>query len=219
MNKRPMLQIALDNLTIESAIEDAKKASKYLDVIEVGTILISSEGKKAIKEIVKAFPDKIIVADGKVADAGKIFGQMFFSQGAHFTTAICAAEVETMAQLLAVAKEYDPNNDVQIELTSNFSWDQAKSWAQRGIKQAVWHRSRDAQAAGAKWSKNDLDSIKKLIDLGFKVTVTGGIEVDDIKFFKDLPIYIFIAGRSIRDAKNPEQAAKDFQDEIRKYWP
>ncbi len=44
---KPMLQIALDNLTIEDAIASAKKVEKYIDVIEVGTILIASEGKKA----------------------------------------------------------------------------------------------------------------------------------------------------------------------------
>ncbi len=66
---KPMLQIALDNLTIEDAIASAKKVEKYIDVIEVGTILIASEGKKAIKALKEAFPNKIIVADGKIADA------------------------------------------------------------------------------------------------------------------------------------------------------
>nr|WP_318024428.1 hypothetical protein [Mycoplasmopsis caviae] len=32
--------------------------------------------------------------------------------------------------------------------------------------------------------------------------------------FKDIPIFIFIAGRSLRDAENPELAAKAFKDEF-----
>lgn len=63
----------------------------------------------------------------------------------------------------------------------------------------------------------DIDIVKKLADLGFKVTITGGVEVEDIKLFKDIPIYIFIAGRSIRDAANPEEKAKEFKDEFKKY--
>lgn len=51
--------------------------------------------------------------------------------------------------------------------------------------------------------------------MGFKMTVTGGVEVKDIHLFKDIPIYIFIAGRSIRDAENPELAAKEFKDEFK----
>ena len=216
--KKPMLQIALDNLETEKAIEDAQKARKYLDVIEVGTILISSQGKQAIKDISNHFSDKIIVADGKIADAGAIFGNMFFRSGAQFTTAICAAETATIKSVLDEAKKHSQENDVQIELTSHFTWKQVEEWKSIGVSQVVYHRSRDAQASGVKWSQEDLNNIKKLSDLGFKVSVTGGIEIEDIKFFKGLPVYIFIAGRTIRDANNPQETAKKFQEEINRYW-
>lgn len=215
---RPLLQIALDNLTIADAIAAAKKVEKYIDVIEVGTILIASEGQKAILELKKAFPDKIIVADGKIADAGKIFGKMFFGNGADYTTCICAAEVPTILETMKIGKEYNPNNEVQIELTSNFTWDQVEAWREAGVPQVVWHRCRDSQANGVKWGEKDINGVKRLSDMGFKVTVTGGVALEDIKLFKDIPIYIFIAGRSLRDAENPELAAKAFKDEFAKYW-
>lgn len=218
MKKRPLLQIALDNLTIEEAVTVAKKIEKYIDVIEVGTILISSEGTKAIKVLKAAFPDKIIVADGKIADAGAVFGKMFFEAGAHYTTCICAAEDSTMKQTVTTAKKYGQDKEVQVELTRNFTWEQAASWAKQGVQQAVWHRARDLQADGTNWSKYDMEAIAKLVKLGYKVTVTGGLVLEDIKLFKDFPIYIFVAGRSIRDAANPELAAKEMQDEIGKYW-
>ncbi|ADM21913.1 3-keto-L-gulonate-6-phosphate decarboxylase UlaD [Mesomycoplasma hyorhinis] len=220
----PLLQIALDNLTIEDAINSAKKAQKYIDIIEVGTILLASEGKKAIVELKKAFPDKIIIADGKVADAGKVFSKMFFESGADFVTAICAAEVPTMNDILNYAKDLNNANnfniqkDLQIEMTYNFTWEQVEKWRQAGVKQLVWHRSRDLQASGKSWSDQDIEIVKKLASMGFKMTVTGGVEVKDIHLFKDIPIYIFIAGRSIRDAENPELAAKEFKDEFKKYW-
>lgn len=214
---KPMLQIALDNLSSDCAIVDAKKAAKYLDVLEVGTILLASEGKAAIKKIRETFLDKIIVADGKIADAGSVFGKMFFENGADYTTVICAAETSTIKQTIAISKNY-PNKDVQVEMTSNFTWEQVEEWKAAGLKQVVWHRSRDAQKDGAKWDENNINTVKRLADMGFKVTVTGGIEKEDIKLFKGIPIYIFIAGRSIRDASNPELAAKELQDEIAKYW-
>ncbi|WP_025755321.1 3-keto-L-gulonate-6-phosphate decarboxylase UlaD [Mycoplasmopsis cricetuli] len=214
----PLLQIALDNLTIEQAIKDAQKARKYIDVIEVGTILLASEGKKAISELKKAFPEKIIVADGKIADAGKIFGKMFFDNGADYITAICAGEIATMKDLVDLAKTYGPDKEIQVEMTSNFTWEQVQAWKQAGVTQVVWHRARDAQAVGVTWGQKDIDVVSKLANLGFKVTVTGGVSVEDIKLFKNIPIYIFIAGRSIRDAANPELAAKEFQNEFKKYW-
>lgn len=214
---KPMLQIALDNLTSDAAISDAKKAEKYLDVIEVGTILLASEGKNAIKKIKEAFPNKIIVADGKIADAGAVFSKMFFENGADYTTVICAAETSTLKQTIETSKNY-PNRDVQVEMTSHFTWEQVKEWKDAGLNQVVWHRSRDAQKDGAKWDENNINTVKRLAEMGFKVTVTGGVEKEDIKLFKGIPIYIFIAGRTIRDAKDPELAAKELKDEISKYW-
>ncbi len=218
MKTKPMLQIALDTLTIEDAIENVKKAEEYIDVVEVGTILITSCGKAAVKALSDAFPKKIIVADNKIADAGEVFAKMLFDNGAQFTTCICAAETPTIKKTLETAKKYNEKNDVQIELTSHFTFEQAKEWRSIGIEQVVYHRSRDSQAAGVNWGEADLSKIKKLCDMGFKVTVTGGVAVEDIKLFKDLPIYIFIAGRSIRDAKDPKAAAKAFHDEFNKYW-
>ncbi|AMW25260.1 orotidine 5'-phosphate decarboxylase [Mycoplasmopsis bovis] len=117
-----------------------------------------------------------------------------------------------------IAKEFGSNKEVQIELTSNFTWEQANSWSKAGVPQVVWHRSRDSQASGVKWGQKDIDAVNKLSNMGFKVTITGGVALEDIKLFKDIPIYIFIAGRSLRDAENPELAAKAFKDEFAKYW-
>nr|WP_318034226.1 orotidine 5'-phosphate decarboxylase / HUMPS family protein [Mycoplasmopsis bovis] len=86
-----------------------------------------------------------MVADGKIADAGKVFGKMFFENGADFTTCICAAELPTITETMNIAKEFGSNKEVQIELTSNFTWEQANSWSKAGVPQVVWHRSRDSQ--------------------------------------------------------------------------
>jgi 3-dehydro-L-gulonate-6-phosphate decarboxylase len=118
---KPLLQIALDTLTINEAIKNVQKIKEHIDILEVGTILLASEGKKAIKAIKDKYPTKIIVADGKIADAGQVFGKMFFEMGADYTTCICAAETATISSVLEVAKEYGPNKDVQIELTSHFT--------------------------------------------------------------------------------------------------
>ena len=60
--------------------------------------------------------------------------------------------------------------------------------------------------------------MKKFIDMGFKVSVTGGLNLDTIKLFKDVPVYTFIAGRAITGKADPALAAQKFQDEIKKYW-
>lgn len=212
----PKLQIALDNLNYPDAILSLKDVSEEIDVIEVGTILLCAEGKNVVHYLKTMYPEKIVLADAKIADAGKIITPMMLDAGADWTTIICCAEIPTIEGALGTAKER--GKDVQIELTGHWSFELAEQWKAAGVQQVVYHRSRDAQAAGVNWGKDDLDKIERLCNMGFKVTVTGGIAVEDIKLFKDLPIYIFIAGRAIRDAQNPAAAAREFKQEFAKYW-
>lgn len=54
--------------------------------------------------------------------------------------------------------------------------------------------------------------------MGFRVSVTGGLNVDTLKLFKGVNVYTFIAGRGITQAENPRQAAIDFKEEIKRIW-
>lgn len=214
---QPKLQIALDNTSLSDALEAIKKVDKYIDVIEVGTILHVAEGLEPVRCLRALYPEKTILADIKGADAGGLLAKQCFEAGANWMTVICCAELATMTSMLEVAKK-DNSRDVQIELYGDWTYDQAKKWREEGLEQVVYHRSRDAQAAGKTWGESDLNKIDKLCKMGFKVTVTGGISLEDIKLFKDYPLYCFIVGRSIRDASNPNDAARSFKQEISKYW-
>lgn len=215
---KPKLQIALDNTSLSDALEAIREIGDIIDVIEVGTILHVAEGLEPVRCLRALYPDKIILADIKGADAGSLLAKQCFGAGATWMTVICCAEIPTMKGMLDVAKSYDSEKDVQIELYGDWTWEHARSWKEAGLTQVVYHRSRDAQAAGKNWGEKDLEKIGKLCDMGFDVTVTGGLTIEDIKLFKDYPICCFIAGRSIRDAESPRDAAKAFKEEISKYW-
>lgn len=215
---QPKLQVALDNTSLSEALDAIRDIGEVIDVIEVGTILHVAEGLEPVCCLRALYPNKIILADIKGADAGSLLAKQCFSAGATWMTVICCAEIPTMKGMLDVAKKMGDDKDVQIELYGDWTYDHAKAWKEAGLTQVVYHRSRDAQAAGKNWGESDLEKIKILCDMGFKVTVTGGLTIEDIKLFKDFPIYCFIAGRSIRDAKSPVEAAKAFKAEIHQYW-
>ena len=147
----PNLQVALDHNRIEDALKDALAVGNEVDIIEAGTILLLNEGDKAIKCLRSAFPDKVIIADTKCADAGT-----------------------TVAKNVALA--------------------------------------------GATWTESDLNKIRRLIDMGFKVSATGGLTKDTLKVFEGIPIYTFIAGRGIYATENPAQSAREFKEEIKRIW-
>ena len=209
---RPLLQIALDNNTLSDAIRSISQVGNEVDVIEAGTILCLAEGMEAVRCLRALYPSKTILADTKCADAGGTVAKNCADAGADWMTVICSATIPTMkAALKEVA-------DLQVELYGDWTFDNAKQWKEAGLSQVVYHQSRDALLAGETWGEKDLNKIKKLVEMGFKVSVTGGLEKETLKLFKGINVYTFIAGRGIREASDPAQAAREFKEEIAKYW-
>ncbi len=215
MNK-PLLQVALDTLDIPTALKATQALAGDVDVLEVGTILCYAQGAKAVGILRALYPDHIILADLKAADAGSTVAEIVFSQGATWMTVICCAPYATMEAAFEVAQKY--NGDVQIELYGEWTFEQAEKWLEIGLTQAIYHRGRDAALAGQKWGEADLAKIRKLADMGFAVSVTGGLNPEDLSFFKGIPVKCFIAGRGLYGADDPAQAARDFKRAIDRHW-
>lgn len=148
---KPLLQIALDQSRLDKALEVADIAAPNVDIIEAGTILCLAEGRKAVETLRERYPNHILVADYKTADAGSTLAEIAFDAGADWFTVMCAASLATIekAHEVAVAR----GKEVQIELFGNWTLEDAKAWANMGVKQAIYHRSvmrKPADKNGAK---------------------------------------------------------------------
>ena len=211
--QKPLLQIALDMDDLPSALGPLQKAADHVDVIEVGTILCLAEGMHAVRIIRSLFPDKTVLADVRIAEAGSIISKLAFEAGADWVSVVSGAAPSSFAVVLAEARAR--GGDMQIELSDGWTWEMAESWAAMGVEQVIFKRSRDLEAQGQlSWGERDLDTIRRLNGLGFKVTVTGGVKVSDIPRFRGVPVHIFIAGRAICAAADPAAAAQEFQNAI-----
>ena len=80
---RPLLQLALDHTSLQAAQRDVATLSDHVDIVEAGTILCLTEGLNAVRALRAQCPDKIIVADWKVADAGETLAEQAFGAGAN----------------------------------------------------------------------------------------------------------------------------------------
>ncbi|MGX7418542.1 3-keto-L-gulonate-6-phosphate decarboxylase UlaD [Carnobacterium gallinarum] len=208
----PNLQIALDNSSLSEALKSISLAGPVVDIVEAGTILCLQSGMEAVRCLRALYPEKIIVADTKCADAGGTVAQNCREAGADWMTVICCATLPTMK---AALKEIE---ELQVELYGDWTFQQAQQWLNAGITQAIYHQSRDALLAGETWGKKDLEKLRKLIEMGFKVSVTGGLTKDSLALFKELDVYTFITGRGITGAADPNLAAKEFKAEIQRIW-
>ncbi|THB84102.1 3-keto-L-gulonate-6-phosphate decarboxylase UlaD [Pantoea allii] len=212
----PLLQLALDHTELDAALSTAQQLHPHVDIIEAGTLLCLSCGVEAVRRLRQQHPEKTLVADYKVADAGGTLADMAFTAGASWMTVICAAPLATFASALEVAQQHQ--GDIQIELFGNWTLEDARKWRQLGLKQAIYHRGRDAQASGQQWNQHDLDTMKALSDMGFALSITGGITPQDLSQFKDVDVKAFIAGRALSDPASGIQRAAEFHQAIASIW-
>ena len=216
--ERPQLQIALDTFDMPSALRPLNAAISQVDVIECGTVLIIAEGLRAVREIRALYPNKTILADVRIAEAGAVISRACFEAGASWVSVVAGASMTTVEQVVKVAKEF--GGEVQIELGETYDPEQAREWRRLGATQVIIHRSRDAEAAGKlTWGENDKDRIRQLHQMGFKVTVTGGVTAKDLPFFQGVPVGVVISGRGIVKADDPLAAATDLRETIGRVWP
>ncbi|AMO48488.1 3-keto-L-gulonate-6-phosphate decarboxylase SgbH [Enterobacter sp. FY-07] len=213
---RPLLQLALDHTRLDAAQRDVALLQDHVDIIEAGTILCLCEGVNAVRALRAQCPEKIIVADWKVADAGETLAQQALGAGANWMTIICAAPLATIEKGHAVAQAH--HGDIQIELFGNWTFEDARDWYRVGVRQAIYHRGRDAQASGQQWGDADLARMKALSDIGLELSVTGGLTPEDLPLFKDINVKAFIAGRALSGAANPQQIARAFHQHIDAIW-
>ncbi|MDX1362878.1 MAG: 3-hexulose-6-phosphate synthase [Arenibacter latericius] len=202
------LQVAIDLLKIEDAIALATKVAPYIDIIELGTPLIKSEGLAGIRKMKDAFPDKLVLADFKTADAGELEANMAFGAGADYVTILGTTGDSTIAGAVKAAKEH--GKGVVVDTI--------------GVKDRV-KRAKEAIALGAEFVElhAGLDeqaeegySIQVLIDeaarAGVPVSIAGGVNMNSIAAVKQSGAIVAVAGAAIYGAEDPAEAAKALKE-------
>lgn len=214
---QPRLQVAVDALDMVSALGPLNKAVEHVDVIECGTILIIAEGLKSVREVRALYPGKTILADVRIAEAGSLISRQCFEAGANWVSCVAGASLATIGQVVTVANEF--GGEVQVELGETYSAERARAWRDLGVEHVIVKRSRDREAAGdLSWGESDVQRVSELADMGFTVTVTGGIKADELDVFAGAPVGVVIAGRSIMGAEDPAAAAQELRTAMNRVW-
>ena len=90
-NTKPLLQIALDNVSYEDAFRVLGNGlDDVVDIIEVGTLLLLSEGLRAVDILRTIYPHKLLVADFKCI--APHFGSEVLKRNPDFVTVLSCAE-------------------------------------------------------------------------------------------------------------------------------
>ena len=196
------LQIAIDRVSIERAIDIIKEVEEYADIIEIGTSLIKDFGLESVRRIRKEFPNIRILADIKTVDEAEYEFEAVYKAGADIATVLGGSSLETLRICKKVANKY--GKDYLIDLIDISS-----------ERQEILKEFTDGILCIHLPSDNKGVGLESLIDSrignlgGFnKLAVAGGVDRDNINIIKKANFHIAIVGGSITKSSNIKESAK-----------
>lgn len=215
----PLLQVALDFESLDDALAMAKKVAPFVDILEAGTPLIKSEGARVIQTLKKVYPEKLVCADLKTADAGYLEVRMAAQAKADIITILADAYDITIKEALRAAHEF--NVEIMADLIMSRSPDSRLAeiinlnYKETKLHYALVHSGLDRQAS-RRAPMLELESVAR-IRAHPKLAVAGGIRVTDIPKLLAYPLEIIIVGGAITRADNPSKAAEKIRNAIYKF--
>ncbi|RDW15516.1 3-hexulose-6-phosphate synthase [Oceanobacillus chungangensis] len=195
------LQLALDLVNIPEAIELVKEVEESIDIVEIGTPIINSEGHAAVREMKNAFPNLTVLADVKIMDAAGYEVSQASAAGADIITILGAAEDSSIQGAVEEAKKLGKKILVDLIAVKDIE-KRAKELDSFGVDYICVHTGYDLQAEG-KNSFEDLETIKGVVK-NAKTAIAGGIKLETLpEVIKSQPDLIIVGGGiTSKDDKN-----------------
>lgn len=204
------LQVAMDLLTVEDALELAGKVAEHVDIIELGTPLIKSAGLSAVTAVKNAHPDKIVFADMKTMDAGELEADIAFKAGADLVSVLGSADDSTIAGAVKAARAHNKGIVVDLIGVPN-KVVRAKEARDLGAQFVEMHAGLDEQAQPG-FDLNGLLGAGEEAQVPF--SVAGGVNINTIQDVQKAGAEVAVAGGAIYGAADPGLAAKELKAAI-----
>lgn len=200
------LQIALDDITYESALDLLEQIADSIDIIELGTPFAYTYPLSAIGELKKKYPSKEIFADYKILDGGEFMANLAFNAGADMVSVSASAHDGTIAGAIGAAKKQGKKALVDMMgLPLERIVERAATAARLGANYVCVHTSLDVKDAD-----NPLDCIreaKRGADGKALVAVAGGIRLETLPQILEAAPDLVIVGGAIIKSSNPKETA------------
>ncbi|GGN96180.1 3-hexulose-6-phosphate synthase [Saccharibacillus kuerlensis] len=171
------LQLALDLVDIQGAIDIVSEVQEYVDVVEIGTPIVINEGLHAVKALKEAFPKLDVLADLKVMDAGGYEVMKASEAGASIVTVLGASNDSTIRGAVEEAKKHGTQILIDMINVPNLA-ERAAQVDALGVDYICVHTGYDLQAEGQS-PFEDLQTIKSVVK-NAKTAVAGGIKLDTL---------------------------------------
>jgi 3-hexulose-6-phosphate synthase len=208
---RAKLQLALDMPDLTQALRLLELVHDYVDVIEIGTPLLKSQGVRAIHEIRRAYPAKPRLADAKTMDTGEYEADFCFAAGANLMTVLGVADDSTISGAVRSAQRHQRTVVVDL-LNVPQKTPRARRAAALGAQAVAVHSGIDQQRRGCT-PLADLAELSEA-ELGIDVAVAGGIGPHSLDMILERHPQVVIVGGAITQAANPASVAAEMRERL-----
>jgi 3-hexulose-6-phosphate synthase len=179
---KPIVQISLDLINIEEALETAAIAIRAgVDWLEAGTPLILAEGLHGVKKLREAFPGIPIVADLKTMDGGYLEAEMMTKAGATHVVVMARAHPETIKCVVKAGADFGA--EVMGDNLGCTDMIEAAKWLEDlGCDYVIHHIGYDERrgmAAKGMRMPSPLDQLKEVVNaVNIPVQAVGGLSLE-----------------------------------------
>ncbi|MBM6615175.1 orotidine 5'-phosphate decarboxylase [Desemzia sp. RIT804] len=201
------IQLAVDRVSIEHAVDIIKEAEPFIDIIEIGTSLFKDFGLQSLKEIRKQFQHPIL-ADIKTMDEAEYEFRQIFKNGGDIATVMGASAIETIRICQRVSQEYNKDYMIDTLEINDEKMNQLKEFEDAII---CLHLPKDKAGDLQSFIRDFMETYH----LTNKIAVAGGVKLEDIPLFKELGIEIVIIGSSITKSEDINESAEKFKELVR----
>ena len=199
------LQVALDRIPLERALDITSMVAPRTDWIEVGTSLIKQFGQEGLRQVVAAAGPTPVLADLKTADDVRFEFETAFAAGAKSVTVLGLAPDVSIDVAIEVTGEHDAELVVDLMGLPQGRIEQLAGRLPRRVRLAP-HVSKDAQGGGqhardllGAWSHDR------------RLAIAGGLTAKDLPALPGGPDLRVIVGSAVTQANNPLAAVEELR--------
>lgn len=205
------IQVSFDITNLEQGIETAAAIADYVDIIEVGTLLIYAHGTQALSTFKNRLPHKKILADSKIVDRGKEASSLLIQAGADWVTVMAGTSKEVIHAVCGTAHSF--GKKVMLDLLDAPSAGQlALESKNLGVDALLFHQSYDGKDQSLLLDKWDM--VRGNTEL--PIYISAKISRNNIAEILQLKPEGIVIGRSIVTAENPIEEARYFYELVNK---
>ena len=199
------MQIALDRIPLDRAVDLTARVSPLADWIEVGTSLVKQFGQAGLERVVAAAGGTPVLADLKTVDDVAYEFELAFAAGARSVTVLGLAPEVTLDRAVEIAAA--AGRELVVDLMGTGP-ELVARLAERLPDEVVLaaHVSKDAQGTGARvqdqlgpWSH------------GRRLALAGGLTAPDLEALRDVPRLRVIVGSAVTKAPDALVAVRELR--------